>query len=107
MRNVLPTEWNPIAVGNLQKELGSFRNWTLCGGYSVDHWAGRNTRPEKEAKSLTAKSCWFKGFARALLIGKFLSVAESIFQKRKIESTGRECASSALANPTQSDSMNA
>ena len=42
---VLPAEWNPVAVGNLQKELGSFRNWTLCGGYSVDQWAGRNTRP--------------------------------------------------------------
>jgi hypothetical protein len=41
----LPTEWRPVAVANLQKELGSFRNWVLCGGYSIDKWAGQNTRP--------------------------------------------------------------
>src|ERR1700674_224180 len=45
MRGSLPTEWKPVAFGNLQSELGNFRNWTLCGGCSVDHWAGRQTRP--------------------------------------------------------------
>src|ERR1041385_373977 len=40
----LPTKWKPVAVENLQRELRSFRNWVLCGGYSVDQWAGRLTR---------------------------------------------------------------
>src|SRR5438552_5325066 len=39
-----PTDWKPIAVKNLQTELGTFRNWTLCGGYSIDRWVGRKTR---------------------------------------------------------------
>lgn len=43
--NALLKEWNPAAVDNLQKEMGSFRNRALCGGYAVDQWVGRNTRP--------------------------------------------------------------
>ncbi len=43
--NSLPTTWKPVAVEGLQRELGSFGDWVLCGGYSVDRWAERATRP--------------------------------------------------------------
>ena len=43
--NPLPSSWHPIEVETLQKELGNFDAWVLCGGHSVDQLVGRNTRP--------------------------------------------------------------
>jgi hypothetical protein len=40
----LPTEWRPLAVEALAGELAEFRNWVLCGGYSVVRITGEDTR---------------------------------------------------------------
>jgi hypothetical protein len=40
----LPATWRPVKVPGLQKELGTFRDWVLCGGHSVALLAGRDTR---------------------------------------------------------------
>ncbi len=39
------SNWRPIAVEEIQSQLGSFRNWCLCGGKSLDWLIGRTTRP--------------------------------------------------------------
>jgi aminoglycoside-2''-adenylyltransferase len=41
----IPTEWKPVAVEELQQYLGSFTEWTLCGGCSLDLIVGKQTRP--------------------------------------------------------------
>lgn len=37
-------EWRPIRVDEIQKELGGFHSWCLCGGLATDWCAGRQTR---------------------------------------------------------------
>jgi len=40
----IPSDWKPVAVGELQAHLGSFTNWVLCGGHSLDLILGKQTR---------------------------------------------------------------
>ena len=40
----LITDWQPTEVEAIQKHLGAFRNWCLCGGKSLDWLVGRTTR---------------------------------------------------------------
>jgi len=40
----MPTAWKPVAIDELQRQLGSFTEWNLCGGYSLDLILGRPTR---------------------------------------------------------------
>lgn len=40
----IPTSWKPLAVSELQSHLGQFRDWILCGGFSVDLLLGKSTR---------------------------------------------------------------
>jgi hypothetical protein len=39
------TAWQPMDVESIQRHLGAFRSWCLCGGRSVDWILGRDTRP--------------------------------------------------------------
>lgn len=36
--------WRPLAVSDLQGELGVFTDWVLCGGYSIDLYLGKASR---------------------------------------------------------------
>ena len=36
--------WQPLAVQDIQRELGAFKDWVLCGGYSIDLFVGHPTR---------------------------------------------------------------
>ena len=40
-----PNEWKPLAIRDVQQQLGVFTEWTLCGGYSLDLILGGATRP--------------------------------------------------------------
>ena len=40
----LPKKWKPAAIHELQRYFGSFTDWTLCGGCSLDLIVGRRTR---------------------------------------------------------------
>jgi hypothetical protein len=40
----MPREWKPIALRELQTNLGSFTSWVLCGGCSVDLVLGTQIR---------------------------------------------------------------
>ena len=40
----VPIEWKPAAIHELQRHLGGFTDWTLCGGCSLDLIVGRKTR---------------------------------------------------------------
>jgi hypothetical protein len=37
-------EWRPLSIDELQRQLGAFTDWVLCGGCSVDLFLGRPTR---------------------------------------------------------------
>ena len=37
-------KWQPLSVVDLQRELGTFRQWVLCGGYSIDWLVNKATR---------------------------------------------------------------
>jgi hypothetical protein len=39
-----PSRWKPAALPELQRHIGSFTDWTLCGGYSLDLILGRQIR---------------------------------------------------------------
>ncbi|MFN3766899.1 MAG: hypothetical protein ACK4TD_00885 [Ectopseudomonas guguanensis] len=39
-----PQQWSPLSTPQLQRHLGDFNEWVLCGGNSVDEWLGRTTR---------------------------------------------------------------
>lgn len=38
-------QWQPVGIDELQGHLGSFQDWCLCGGHSLDWLVGRETRP--------------------------------------------------------------
>jgi GrpB-like predicted nucleotidyltransferase (UPF0157 family) len=38
------TDWRPLAIEQIQENLGEFRDWCLCGGLSLDVFLGRITR---------------------------------------------------------------
>jgi hypothetical protein len=40
----IPTDWAPLAVDELQLHIGTFIEWTLCGGCSLDLILGRQIR---------------------------------------------------------------
>jgi hypothetical protein len=40
----IPTAWRPLKVRAIQRELGGFQDWVLCGGHSVALLTGRDTR---------------------------------------------------------------
>jgi len=40
----IPSDWRPAAVSDLQAQIGSFTNWVLCGGHSLDLILGNQTR---------------------------------------------------------------
>tara|TARA_R110002072_G_scaffold1780_14_gene15016 strand:- start:160 stop:699 length:540 start_codon:yes stop_codon:yes gene_type:complete len=37
-------DWNPVAATELREMFGEFADWFLCGGVSIDIFAGRQTR---------------------------------------------------------------
>ena len=39
-----PEVWRPVKVGDLQGELGAFKDWVLCGGYAVALLSDKDTR---------------------------------------------------------------
>jgi len=39
-----PSRWKPVALQEVQQYIGVFKNWTLCGGYSLDLILCRQTR---------------------------------------------------------------
>jgi len=41
----MPSDWRPVALQELQRHLGGFTDWTLCGGCSLDLILGRQIRP--------------------------------------------------------------
>ncbi len=41
---LLALPWKPLDPENIQDAFGEFRNWTLCGGFSIDMIVGRKTR---------------------------------------------------------------
>jgi len=41
----MPSDWKPVALQELQRHIGSFTDWTLCGGRSLDLILGRQIRP--------------------------------------------------------------
>jgi hypothetical protein len=43
-----PSDWKPAAVQELQQHMGSFTEWTLCGGCSLDLLLGREIRPHAD-----------------------------------------------------------
>ena len=40
----IPSRWKPVALPELQRHIGSFTEWTLCGGCSLDLILGRQIR---------------------------------------------------------------
>ena len=38
------TNWNPIPANEIQARLGTFYDWSICGGISLDILAGVTTR---------------------------------------------------------------
>jgi hypothetical protein len=44
----MPSDWKPVALHELQRHIGSFTDWTLCGGCSLDLILGRQIRPHAD-----------------------------------------------------------
>jgi aminoglycoside 6'-N-acetyltransferase I len=44
----IPNSWKPLAVSELPEQFGSFNEWFLCGGVSVDVIVGRQIRPHAD-----------------------------------------------------------
>jgi hypothetical protein len=44
----IPELWKAADISEIQSHLGSFRDWVLCGGHSLDFLLGRKTRTHED-----------------------------------------------------------